>query len=297
MRTHFTKLCRTGIVIILAAAFNLALVVPQAEASEKLTQKTRQAWETYEKFTEKRIFDNELNDKARFLALDFMKTSDAKKIRDVLKSGKVYVQKMNTLDDTGKEIPVEDGLIHHWYGAILIPGVKVETLVRWIQDYNSTSKYFKEVKESKLLSSTNGDNGDTYRIFFRLTRTYLFTMTYNTWHTAIYRRHGAGQVSSRSFTTKIAEVTDAGTASEKELPEGDDSGFLWRLNSFWRFKQEGDGVIVECESISLSRGIPTGVSILNALTFGKIRRVIESLPRESLEGMLTSMRDGVPKSR
>jgi len=293
MRRRFAEYFPIGLGIL----FSLALAVPQAEAAEKLQQKTRQAWAKYEKFTEKRIFDTELNDKARFLLLDFMKTSDAKKVRDVLKSGKVYVQKMNTLDDKGKEISVEDGLIHHWYGAILIPGVKVETLVRWIQDYNSTSKYFTEVKESKLLPPKDGDNADTYRIFFRLTRTYLLTINYNTWHTAIYRHHDAGQVSSRSFTTKIAEVTDAGTSSEKELPEGDDRGFLWRLNSYWRFNQEGDGVIVECESISLSRGIPTGVSILNAFTFGAIRGVIESLPRESLESTLTSMRAGVPKSR
>ncbi len=297
MRPRFIEHRRTGLVITLAAAFTLTWAVPRADAAEKLTQKTKQAWETYEKLTENRIFEKELKDSSRFLSLDFMKTSDGKKVRDVLKSGKVYVQKMNTLDDKGKEIPVEDGLVHHWYGAILIPGVKVDSLVRWIQDYNSTSKYFKEVKESKLLSPRDGDNADTYRVFFRLTRTYILTMNYNTWHTAIYRRHGAGQVSSRSFTTKIAEVTDAGTPSEKEMPEANDSGYLWRLNSYWRFKQEGDGVIVECESISLSRGIPTTVRFFDILSLGTIRRVIESLPRESLESTLTSMRDGVPKSR
>jgi hypothetical protein len=37
-------------------------------------------------------------------------------------------------------------------------------------------------------------------------------------------------------------LSDAGTSSEKELPEGNDGGYLWRLNSYWRFKQEGDGV-------------------------------------------------------
>jgi hypothetical protein len=276
--------------------FVVAFAVPRVEAAEKLQQETRQAWETYEKFTENRI-DTELNDKSRFLLLDFMSASDSRKARDVLKGGKVYVQKMVTLDDKRKEIAVTGGLIHHWYGAILIPNVKVETLVRWIQDYNSTSKYFKEVKESKLVPRRDGDSADTFRIYFRLTRTKVLTMNYSTWHTVDYRHHGIGQSSSRSRTTKIAELSEAGTASEKELPEGDDSGFLWRLNSYWRFKQEGDGVIVECESISLSRGIPATVGFLNALTFGAIRRIIESLPRESLETTLTSIRDGVPKAR
>ena len=121
MRTRFTEQCRTGIVITLAAVFTLALAVPGADAAEKLTEKTRQAWGTYEKLTEKRILEKELKDSSRFLSLDFMKTSDGKKVRDVLKSGKVYVQKMNTLDDKGKEIPLEDGLIHHWFFRYSVP--------------------------------------------------------------------------------------------------------------------------------------------------------------------------------
>jgi len=293
MRRRFAEYFPIGFCIL----FSVAFAGPRVEAAETLQQGTRQAWETYEKFTEKRIFDKELNDKSRFLRLDFMNASDARKARDVLKSGKVYVQKMMTLDEKGGEIPVTDGLIHHWYGAIVIPSMNVETLVRWIQDYNSTSKYFKEVKESKLLPRRDGDNADTFRIYFRLTRTKVLTMSYNTWHTVIYRHHGVGQTSSRSFTTKIAELSEAGTPSERELPEGDDSGFLWRLVSYWRFKQEGNGVVVECESISLSRGIPATVGFLNVLSFGTIRRVIESLPRESLESTLTAMRDGVPKSK
>src|SRR6266571_496565 len=91
-----------------------------------------------------------------------------------------------------------------------------------------------------------------------------------------------------STTTRITEVQNAGTASEMEKPVGDDSGFLWRLNSYWRFKQQGDGVVVECESISLSRSIPFGLGWL-------IKGFVESVPRESLENTLVSIRDGVTK--
>ena len=99
-----------------------------------------------------------------------------------------------------------------------------------------------------------------------------------------------GRASSRSFTTKIAEVENAGTRSEKELPLGVDGGYLWRLNSYWRFREQDGGVIVECESISLSRSIPFGLGWL-------IGRYIESVPKESLEDTLTSIRDGVVHSR
>ena len=61
---------------------------------------------------------------------------------------------------------------------------------------------------------------------------------------------------------------------------------MWRLNSYWRFKQEADAVIVECESISLSRDIPIALGWL-------VRPFVTSVPRESLESTLGSLRDAL----
>ena len=36
-------------------------------------------------------------------------------------------------------------------------------------------------------------------------------------------------------------------------PEGDDDGFLWRLNSYWSFAGTGEGLAIECEAVSLTR--------------------------------------------
>jgi hypothetical protein len=65
---------------------------------------------------------------------------------------------------------------------------------------------------------------------------------------------------------------------------------MWRLNSYWRFREQEGGVLVECESVSLSREIPFGLGWL-------IGSYVESIPRESLESALTSIRDGVKTSR
>jgi hypothetical protein len=116
------------------------------------------------------------------------------------------------------------------------------------------------------------------------------TVHYNTEHTVIYRDNGPGRASSRSFTTKIAEIDNAGTPTEKEEPVGNDSGFMWRLNSYWRFREHDGGVIVECESVSLSRQIPYGLGWL-------VADYVESIPRESLNSALTSTRDGVKTVR
>ena len=235
----------------------------------------------YIQLTEKRIA-SELSGGSEFLRMDLMKPANIAKVLSTLKSGKVYAERMKTLDDGGREVDVHDGLIHHWYGAIFVPGIKVDPLLLWIQDYDQQYKYFKEVEQSKLVSR----NGDTFRIYLRLTRTKVVTVHYNTDHTVIYQSNGTGRASSRSFTTKIAEIDNAGTPSEKEEPIGADSGYMWRLNSYWRFREQDGGVVIECESVSLSRGIPFGFRWL-------IGDYLESIPRESLESALTSIRDGV----
>lgn len=266
---------------MISIAMGLCLAIPASAAPAKLAAPAVQAFDTYVGLTEKRIAD-ELRSSKGFLRIDFMNSAGSSKVLAAIKSGKVYAERMKTLDSAGKEIPVSGALIHHWYGAIFMPGVKLEPLLRWIQDYDQHQKYFKEVEKSKLLSR----DGDNFRVYLRLVRTKVVTVHYNTEHAAEYRMNGPGRASSSSVSTKIAEIDDAGTASEKEYPVGNDSGYMWRLNSYWRFREQDGGVVVECESVSLSRGIPYGLGWL-------IADYVESIPRESLESTLTSIRNGV----
>ncbi|MBA3887322.1 MAG: hypothetical protein H0X67_16560 [Acidobacteria bacterium] len=60
-----------------------------------------------------------------------------------------------------------------------------------------------------------------------------------------------------------------------------------RLTAYWRFEQAGDGVIVECESVSLSRSVP---ALLRPVAGPLISRVA----RESLERTLREVRAVVP---
>ena len=271
-------LCRISLVLL------LSLMVPADSLAATLQPGTLRAWDTYVTATEKRIA-SELDSAAGFLRADFMSPSDKAKATAALKSGQVFVLKMQTRDANRREIDVPDGLIHHWFGAIFVPNVSAQALIRAIQDYDHHTQYFKEVEQSKLVSR----EGDTFKIFLRLMRKKVVTVHYNTYHTVIYRAHDNSRISSRSFTTKIAELEAAGSAAEKEKNVGDDSGYFWRLNSYWRFKEQDGGVVVECESISLSRSIPFGLGWL-------IKGFVESVPRESLESTMTSIRDGVAAS-
>jgi hypothetical protein len=235
-------------------------------AAEELKAPTVRAWDAYVQTTEARI-RKELDSASPFLNLK------------APVGGGVVVEKRNP------QINVEDGMVHHWAGAIFIPAVTLDRVLAFVQDYNEHSKYFWDVEASKLHSR----EGDTFQVFMRFRRKKVITVHYNTEHTVIYRRHDAKHASSRSFTTRIAELENPGKSDEREKPAGNDSGYLWRLNSYWRFQEAGGGVYVECESLSLSRSIPAVVAWL-------IRGYVESVPRESLENTLRQMSAGVRKA-
>jgi hypothetical protein len=111
------------------------------------------------------------------------------------------------------------------------------------------------------------------------------TAFYNTDQECSYTLYDANRASSQSVATRIAEVENPGTASERERIPGNDRGFLWRLVSWWRFEQANNDVTIELESVSLSRSIPAIVKLIPGLS-GYIR----STPRESLESVLNSIR-------
>lgn len=262
----------------------LVFLLPAKPASgARLKSETLRAWDRYVELTEKRR-NAELDSKRDFLVGDFLPSYARNELREKVRSGGVYSRKMVTLDEERKEIDIPSGMIHHWYGAIFVPGVKLGDVLSWVQNYSYSHRYYDEVEASRLLSL----DGDVFRIFLRLKRTKVITVHYNTEHEVVYTGHGEGRASSRSYSTKIAEIEDAGGPREREKPQGDDAGFLWRLNSYWRFQQLDGGVMVDCETVSLSRSIPKAMEWM-------IKSYLESVPRESLEQTLVPIRRELKK--
>jgi hypothetical protein len=266
-----------------AAALAASIALTPDAAAATLRPAALQSWETYVRETESRIARN-LARKSGFLHLDAGTPQQRQRILTQVDAGKVYAEKMETKDASGKKLSAEDGMIHHWYGAILIPKATLKEVIAFVQNYDGHADYFADVEKSKLIARS----GDDFHIYLRLVRKKVVTVRYNTEHEVAYRWQSPARVSSRSVASRIAEVSDAGSAREREKSAANDSGFLWRLNSYWRFEETAKGVIVECESISLSRSIPFGVGWL-------IGNMVESVPRESLDDMLTSIRDGVKR--
>jgi len=132
--------------------------------------------------------------------------------------------------------------------------------------YPGTPPAQEDVLESRVMSR----NGNTLRVYLKLARSAIVTVVYDTEHDVTFTRHAPGMVTSRSVATRIAESG------------GGDRGFLWRLNSYWRYTQVGPDVRVDLESLSLSRSVPR---VARAVA----RPMIDRIARESLERTLVSL--------
>jgi hypothetical protein len=180
-------------------------------------------------------------------------------------------------------VKVPNGLIHDWIGAAFIPAVNLEKTLALIQDYDHHQNIYQpEVIASRLISHHNND----FQIYLRLLKKKIITVVLDTDHDVHYRSLDATRALCRSYTTRIAEVEDAGTPKEKVQPPDTGHGFLWRLHSYWRFQEQEGGVSVECRAISLTRDVPLGLGWM-------IEPIIQKLPKESLIRTLEATRQAL----
>jgi hypothetical protein len=185
---------------------------------------------------------------------------------------------------SGKEPgKVPNGLIHDWIGGAFLTATSIKQTLALIQDYdNHKNIYQPEVLDSKLISRHDND----FRIYLRLLKKKILTVVLDTDHEVHYRPVDATRWVCRSCTTRIAEVENAGSPQETVLPPDTGYGFLWRLNSYWRFQERDGGVLLECRAISLTRDVPFGLGWI-------IEPIIQKLPKESLIKTLESTRQAL----
>ena len=202
-----------------------------------------------------------------------------RRARDAVRRGELAITRVE-IRDGGREIAVPDGLVHHWLGTAFVRGATLEQALTLLQDYNRHADIYKpSVAQSRLISH----DGDRYTFFLRFFMKKVITVVVNSEHDARFTRHDARRAESRIHSTRIAEVENPGSAREREKPVGNDGGYLWRLNSYWRFEQRDEGVYLQCESISLTRGIPFGLGWV-------VRPFVTSIPRETLTFTLETTR-------
>jgi putative flippase GtrA len=245
----------------------------------QLQAKTLKGWTLYVGAVEARR-STEISGQQPFLELDRKPAAEQARIMTLLKRGEVFVERAAVArDHTAAEVSVDGGLINHWRGTVFVPNVKLDQVLKVLQEPQTDKHKQEDVISSRVISR----DGDSQKVFLRLKRTKFVTVVYDTEYDVDYQRLTPSLALSNSISTKIVEIEHAGTPRERALPEGNDHGYMWRLNSYWRYKQVDGGVLVEVESLTLSRELP---AIIGSL----IRPIVNSTARESMTRTLASVR-------
>jgi hypothetical protein len=165
---------------------------------------------------------------------------------------------------------VVNGMIFDWLGTVLIPGASVQRVIRMLQDYDHRADYFPEVIASSRLFCSVGTDRFGFRMRIKE------PVVADSDNDVVWEKVDDHRWRCRSYSGDVQEV-------------GKPKGYLHRLNSYWRFFETADGVLVEGETITLSN------------EFGSFMRALGSIagvsPEKSLRRSLTDMRDTVVSKR
>ncbi len=254
-----------------------------ATAAAELTPATSAAFDRYARLTEQRI-DAEVAKASDFLWIDTLPRNRHAEVLRGLQQGGVIIERLQTRDGA-KDIEVPDGLIHHWVGTVFVPGVGVKEAVTMMQDYDRHAKYFAPaVAGSKLLER----DGNQFRVALRFHVKKIISVTMDTENDAEFFVRASDRAHSRIRSTRVSEIADAGTPQEKPKPAGQENGFMWNLNTYWRFLERDGGTYIQCESITLTRDVPFALAWI-------IRPIVTQMPKESLTFTLAKARGALVK--
>lgn len=254
--------------VVRVALLLMVLLSGASRAGAGPTAETVDAWNAYVKATEARIAVEVSGD--RFLAA--AASAHGNLSRQARQHGRPLVTAWHTPGVAAKDLP--GGQVHHWLGVVFVSGVTLDEVLQRVRGTDIQSRQ-SDVLAARVLR----DDGDEQTVYVRLRRSQVVTVTYDTEHRVHFRRLSADRGMSTSVATRIVELEGDGRADEGTA---DDRGFLWRLNAYWRYQAVPGGVLVECESLSLSRSTPFGLGPL-------VGPYITRVARESMERTLRAV--------
>ena len=192
----------------------------------------------------------------------------------------IVIRNLYENDETPK------GIIHDWLGAVFFKGISMDQALNILMDIRRHPAIFKEVLDCEVLNQS--EDSVTARIVYRIDGI-LTVVTDSQQESEIIRiSENKAQIICRS--SRINEISNYGKENEKILPEGNDRGLIWRLDSYITLEENEEGVTLECRFIQLSRDIPFGISLFLGPHLKKM------LP-ESIESMLTGLRSYLYENR
>ncbi len=252
---------RTAVaLLILAMKCGAASLSPAAE----------QAYDVYVVKIEARLAKQHAKPETYLAVLDrdrFTRTTDDIRVRPV----------------NGGTWQVPGALVHHWRGTAFVPNATPAEMFAVLRDFSHFPRHY---APQVVSAGALNDDGHTATIAVRFREQRVVTVVLDGEYKVETRLAGGDRGYSISRSLHFWQVDNPGTAQERHRPEGQDDGFLWRLNSYWSFTRVHGGLQIECEAVSLTRDVPVGLGWL-------VTPVIADLPREALEFTLRATRNAL----
>lgn len=256
-------------------------LVASAPPALELKPATLAAFDRYVTLTEARMA-GEIAGTSPFLWIDRQPEPGRQRLLARLRAGEVVSARLETRD-RNKTIDAPDGMLHHWVGTVLLPGVSLDRVMAFVKNYPEYPKVFGPMIQRSHVLKQSGDHFD---VTMRTWTKKVITVVVDADYAVEYRSLTPTSVVTKSVASNVYEVHDAGTPSERRTPADKGEGYLWRLNNYCWFSQRAEGVYEQCESISLTRDIPFGFGFI-------VRPFVTGIPRETLEFTLGKVRAGV----
>lgn len=261
--------CRSAVLQLLI----IFAAVGSSYAAE-LDQQALVAWENYTAIVTVHMHER-LTAKSPFLWVD----EDPMR-RQRLNSGEIVTSPLGT----NHPMSVPHGLIHHWIGAVFIPGATIEDLGAVVGDYERYSAIYRPALVKAELLESGGDE-QKFSILW-VQRVLLVTAAFYTEldsnYVALNRRQGYMNL----YTTRIQQIEHYGQSDEQRLAPDEGNGYVWRLATFARFEERDNGLYLELEAVALSGELSGAVRFL-------LEPLISRLPRQLLSSKLEQTRQAI----
>ena len=179
-------------------------------------------------------------------------------------------------------VVVQSGLIHHWIGAVFLPKTTAAEFIHAVQDYSNYANTYKPaVTRSKLLTQ-DGDQ-------FTYTLTVVSkTLSFKTGLRGEFQSRFVSESSAAGYSisqsTKLRELDDPDGPHEHDLSPNQDHGYVQRILTVVRYREEKDGLFAEVESVTLSRDIPAPVRWI-------ANPIVERVSREVMTATLDTLKE------
>src|SRR5271170_1069620 len=194
----------------LALLFAACLALPLPVTGADLQPQTAQAYDRYIQLTSAQV-NSELVQRGPYLWVERLPPEQRAAYEEQLRNGQLVIERLDTLD-SGKTIPVPGGIIHHWIGTVFVPGATLEQTLSFMQDYDHKVEYFKpDIVRSKILRH----DGDDYFVLLRFYKKKIITTVIDTDQEVHYHVLDGTHAYSRSRTTRVQEVENAGKSDER----------------------------------------------------------------------------------